>query len=157
MLFLGEFSHTIDAKQRLAIPSEIRDAINPEIHGSAFIIAPGANGTLWLWPERTFNEMAAALGSSFIAEDDLMEFERVMFSQAARIALDASGRVRLPERLLQEYDLSGPVMILGVRDHLELCKPDSWAQEQQRLRPGQTEVWRRARQALAERRQEETS
>mgnify|MGYP003330827633 CR=1 FL=1 len=44
MLFLGEYDYTIDAKQRLAIPAEVRDVLNPEIHGAAFIAAPGGNG-----------------------------------------------------------------------------------------------------------------
>ena len=53
MLFLGEYEHVIDAKQRLAIPAEVRDVFNPEQHGSAFIAVPGGDGSLWLWPERT--------------------------------------------------------------------------------------------------------
>ena len=52
MLFTGEYEHTIDAKQRLAIPSEIRARLDPKVHGQAFYLAPGANGHLWLWPER---------------------------------------------------------------------------------------------------------
>ena len=41
MFFLGEYEHSIDAKQRLAIPAEVRDVLDPEVHGSAFVAAPG--------------------------------------------------------------------------------------------------------------------
>ena len=58
MLFTGEYEHSIDAKQRLAIPSDLRGRLDPEIHGSAFYVAPGQQGSLWIWPEKTFEQMA---------------------------------------------------------------------------------------------------
>lgn len=148
MLLLGEYEFTIDAKQRLAIPSEIRGALKPEIHGEGFIVAPGSNGTLWLWPEKTFEQMASALGQSLLNDEDMMEFEREMFSQSARLAIDTAGRVRIPERLLKQYELGSDVIVLGVRDHLEIVDPKQWAAQRQAARPRQTEIWRRARQAL---------
>ena len=62
MAFLGEYEHSIDAKQRLAIPAEVRDLLHPESHGSAFVAAPGGNGSLWLWPEKTFETLSQELG-----------------------------------------------------------------------------------------------
>jgi MraZ protein len=148
VLLLGEYEFTIDSKQRLAIPAEIRSALKPELHGDGFIVAPGSNGTLWLWPERTFEQMASALGQSLLNDEDMMEFEREMFSQAAKLGIDTAGRVRIPERLLRQYELGNDVVILGVRDHLEIMDPKQWATHRQAQRPRQTEIWRRARQAL---------
>ena len=149
MLFLGEFEHTLDSKQRLAIPSEVRDMMSAKVHGEAFIAAPGSNGTLWLWPEKTFEALSSALGGSLLGDDNLQELERLVFSQAARLPLDSAGRVRLPERLVQRFGLNGPVTILGVRDHLELSPPGRWSAERERLEPQVSDVWRRARAALA--------
>lgn len=157
VLFLGEYEHSLDPKQRLAIPAEIRDVMKPELHGEAFIAAPGANGSLWLWPEKTFHELSAALGGSLLGDEDMQQFERLMFSQAARLPLDAAGRVRVPDRLLQGFGLSGSVMILGVRDHLELCDPAAWKAEQQQFQPAQADIWRRARKALADRKRGESA
>ena len=151
MLFLGEYEHSLDPKQRLAIPAEIRDVLRPEVHGEALIAAPGANGGLWLWPEKTFQELSSALGGSLLGDEDMQQFERVIFSQAARMPIDSAGRIRIPDRLLQAFGLSGSVMILGVRDHLEICDPKSWKAEQARLQPSQADIWKRARQALADR------
>jgi len=149
--FLGEFEHSLDAKQRLAIPAELRDVLKPKTHGEAFVAAPGSNGTLWLWPELTFEALSTALGGSIIGDEDLQQFERLVFSQAARLPLDSAGRVRIPDRLLSAYGLTGSVTILGVRDHLELLTPEAWRDEQARLKPLQPDIWKRARQALAER------
>lgn len=152
MYFLGEHEHAFDGKQRFAIPAEIRELMQPAIHGEAFIAAPGANGCLWLWPEKTFHELSAALGGSLLGDEDMQQFERLMYSQSARLNIDSAGRVRVPDRLLQAFGLSGSVMILGVRDHLELVDPKVWKEEQARLVPTQAEIWKRARQALADRR-----
>jgi len=156
LLFLGEYEHSLDPKQRLAIPAELRDVLKPELHGEAFIAVPGANGSLWLWPEKTFQELSSALGGSLLGDEDMQQFERHIYSQAARLPIDAAGRVRVPDRLLQAFGLSGSVMILGVRDHLELCEPTAWRAERDRVQPSQAEIWRRARQTLADRRRTET-
>jgi MraZ protein len=149
--FLGQFDHSLDAKQRLAIPAELREVLKPKVHGEAFVAAPGLNGSLWLWPELTFEALSSTLGGSIVGDEDLQEFERLVFSQAARVPLDTAGRVRIPDRLLSAYGLSGSVTILGVRDHLELLTPEAWRAAQERLKPVQADIWKRARQALAQR------
>ncbi|MCH2161979.1 MAG: hypothetical protein MK085_08920 [Phycisphaerales bacterium] len=152
MLLLGEFEHTIDAKNRLAVPAELREVLDPRRDGMSLIAAPGSNSALWLWPETTFKALSADLGGSLVGDAELVDFERAIFSQSARCPLDTAGRVRLPERLLTRYALSGSVMVLGVRDHLEVVAPGSWREAQGAL-PSEDEIWRRARQALAARNQ----
>jgi len=148
VLFLGEYEHTLDQKQRLAIPSELREVMDDKVHGEGFIAAPGSNGSLWLWPEKTFAQLAQSMGGSLVGDPQVQDFERMVFSQSARVPLDSAGRVRIPERLLQRFGLTGSIMILGVRDHLELTDPASWKREQERLQPVTEDIWRRARMAM---------
>jgi MraZ protein len=153
VLFTGEYEHTIDAKQRLAIPAEVRSGLDPEVHGTAWYLVPGPNGNLWLWPERTFERMAAASsGHSLLPAEEVMEFEELLFSQASRLDMDKTGRVRLPDRMLSRFELSTTVTILGVRDHLELRDTELWrAQRDEKFRK-QPEIMWKARQALEEQR-----
>jgi MraZ protein len=150
VLFTGEYEHTIDAKQRLAIPAEIRTRLDAASHGEAFYLAPGPNGVLWLWPERTFEQMAGAMEASLIPAEEMMEFEELLFSQSTRLELDKTGRIRLPERMMQLGGLTQRVTILGVRDHLELRDSDRWAELRQQKLAKQSEIMLRARRALAE-------
>ncbi|MEM7228183.1 MAG: hypothetical protein AAF432_05130 [Planctomycetota bacterium] len=131
MLFTGEYEHTIDDKHRLAIPSDIRSAMSTKMHGDAFYVALGANDVLWLWPEKQFMEIASQLSNSPMQSEDLLEYEVFLFSQARRLELDKTGRVRLPESLISMVGLGSRVTILGVRDHLELRDPEAWAKERQ--------------------------
>ena len=148
MLFTGEYEHTIDAKQRLAIPAELRARLSRELHGEAFYIVPGANGALWLWPERTFEHMASAMEQSLLPGQEMMEFEELMFPQSRRLELDTAGRVRIPEQMLSEFGLGQTVIILGMKDHLELRDPAQWRSQRQQSLAKRKEIMVRARAAL---------
>jgi len=155
VLFTGEYEHAIDAKQRLAIPAELRAGIDPVVHGEGFYLVPGPNGALWLWPARTFEHMAGAMERSLLPAEEMMEYEELLFSQAARSDLDSTGRVRLPDRLLQWAGISDRVVILGVKDHLELREPGDWSQRRQQKLDKHGEIMLRARRALAEQRSDQ--
>jgi MraZ protein len=150
VLFTGEYEHTIDAKQRLAIPAEIRAALNPDLHGEALYLVLGANGSLWIWPERTFEHMASALERSLVPAEEMMEFEELLFSQATRLELDKAGRVNVPDRMLKQAGLGNTVTILGVKDHLELRDPQQWKAQRELRLAKQMDIMMRARQALGE-------
>ena len=79
---------------------------------------------------------------------ELMEFEELLFSQAKRLEMDKAGRIRLPESKIAEAGLGQTVMILGVRDHLELRDPEVWKQQRQQKLAKQAEIMLRARNAL---------
>ena len=148
MLFTGEYEHTIDAKSRLAIPAEIRAGLEADQHGTALYVAPGSSDTLWLWPERLFEQMALASEASLLPDEDLLEFEELLYSQASRVEMDKSGRIRVPERLLTQASLGSSVMLLGVKDHLELRDPERWARQRDEKLAKQAEIMMRARRAL---------
>jgi len=148
VLFTGEYEHTIDAKQRLAIPADLRSRMSPDLHGEGFYVVPGANGALWLWPERTFERMASAFEQSLLPGEEMMEFEELLFPQSKRLEVDSAGRVRIPEQMLLEFGLGQTVIILGMKDHLELRDPQQWKAQRQQSLAKRKEIMVRARAAL---------
>jgi DNA-binding transcriptional regulator/RsmH inhibitor MraZ len=90
--------------------------------------SPGPNTAIWLWPEATFEAMANSFEQSLLPDEDVMDFEQVLFSQSRRIEIDKAGRIRLPEALLSLAQITDHVVILGVRDHLELRDANSWSE-----------------------------
>jgi MraZ protein len=151
VLFTSEYEHTIDSKQRLAIPAEIRARMDPKKDGAAFYVAPGSNGRLWLWPERTFERLSRGMEGSFLPEEDLLEFEEVIFPRAMHVEMDSAGRIRIPERMLAEHGLSQSVVIVGMRDHLEIRDPAEWKATREQQRSRYPEIMRKARQAMLRR------
>ncbi len=151
MFFFGQYEHTIDAKHRLAIPADARAVLEASGSGTTLIAAPGEGDSLNLWPERTFAEFVQAkLNGAFLGDPRLAKLQRQLFADAQRCPLDSAGRIRLPERLLAKYGLSGSVMVVGAMDHLEVVDAATWKEEQASA-PEFNELLTEARQALAER------
>jgi MraZ protein len=170
LVFVGTYEHAIDAKNRLAIPAEIREQLGQSDglagYGSAegggaggsgrakgggkagaksqekpvyLYVALGEGQALCLYTEQGFEQRAAELDRSELESEELLTYERLMFSLARRVDLDAQGRVRLPENLLKMAEVGTEIVLIGVKDHLEIRNRQAWTQQVARLlaeRPG---------------------
>ena len=72
----------------------------------------------------------------------------MLYSQASRVEMDKAGRIRVPERLLKQALLGSSVVLLGVKDHLELRDPERWARQRDDKLAKQAELMMRARRAM---------
>lgn len=131
MVFTGTYEHTIDAKQRVAIPSEVRSQIKRaegvDAGGSiGLYVTLGDDSVLCLYTDSGFERRAAELDDSTADADELLEYERLLFSLARRVELDKQGRIRIPETLLEQTQLGSEVVLLGVKDHLEIRDRKAW-------------------------------
>ncbi|NJL31068.1 MAG: hypothetical protein HC898_05260 [Phycisphaerales bacterium] len=161
LVFTGTFEHAIDAKHRLAIPAEVRNLLLreapsglPGVDGAiplALYVTLG-DGALCLYTEAEFEKRAKELDESELDADELLEFERMMFSSANRVELDAQGRVRIPDNLLKDSGLGTEVVLIGVKDHLEVRDRAAWkayVQDVLTRKPGLLMNPRRAMRAKA--------
>lgn len=151
MLFTGEYEHTIDAKNRLAIPAEIRARLDPEADGDAFYVVLGPNRILWLYPDRYFESLADSMEQALLSDQDLLEYDQLAFPLARRIEVDSTGRIRLPEMLLKRAGLRQQVTIIGVRDHLEIRDTEQWQVDLEQRLANQAAILMAARRKLTER------
>ena len=139
MVFTGTHEHSIDAKNRLAIPADIRQQIISAAASAGgskksvcLVVIPGEGQSLFLYTEQDFEKRAAELDDSELDQNQLLEYEQFLFSTAERVEIDAQGRVLLPEKLLKMAGLSGSeVVLLGVKDHLEVRDRKVWYEQMQ--------------------------
>ena len=131
MIFSFKYERSIDPKQRLPIPADIREGLDPEVDGEAFYIIEGPNGALWLWPERTFQRLAGDIEPSLAPSWELMDFDEITFPEARRLKFDSAGRIRIPQEMLDRAGIGTRVVILGMRNHLELRDPEDWERRRQ--------------------------
>ncbi|MCC6909248.1 MAG: hypothetical protein IT430_15010 [Phycisphaerales bacterium] len=143
MLFTGEFEHTIDAKGRLAIPSEIRSRMKKAEDGEAFYLTIGANRALRLYPEKGFERLAAMIEEGLVTDEAVQEFDQLLFPLSSRLELDSAGRVRLPDRMMQRAGLGKDVVLIGVRDHLQIRDLKQWNAELEDRLAKQEEIFSR--------------
>ncbi|WP_432798224.1 division/cell wall cluster transcriptional repressor MraZ [Poriferisphaera sp. WC338] len=135
MVFTGTYEHTIDAKNRLAIPATIRNQILRSVgagegNSVALYITPGEAGpggpSLSIYTEAYFDRRAAELDQSEQDADEILDYEEMFYSMASRVEIDKQGRIRLPESVLAESGLGTDVVLLGVKDHLQIRDRKTW-------------------------------
>jgi len=126
LLLTGEYQHVVDDKGRVLISNRLRSQIDADEHGSNFYLVLGADGILCLYPERYFERIAGLVGSSITAADEAVAFERLSFALATKAELDSQGRLLINERLRKRVGLRDRIVLLGVRDHIELWNEEDW-------------------------------
>lgn len=143
MLFTGEFDHTIDAKGRMAIPSEIRSRMTREEDGEAFYLTIGSNRALRLYPEKGFERLAAMIEEGLVTDEAVQEFDQLLFPLSRRLELDSAGRIRLPDKMMERAGIVKDVVLIGVRDHLEIRDLKQWNAELEERLAKQEDIFRR--------------
>ena len=138
-VLFGEYPLTIDEKNRLLVPSEIRRSI-PAEYGEALYIGIGRNRVPWLWPEKYYEELATRIPADMSPNDDRLAFDQLMFAMTSKVAWDKQGRILVPDRTLKRASVGRDVTVLGVRDHLELWNRDAWEARRDELEAKAAEV-----------------
>jgi MraZ protein len=126
MLLTGEYEHTLDPKGRLSIPARFRQSLSPDTVGDKFYLIIGANKKLWLYPDKYYEQLVNRYPAELIPDEKILQFEQLTFGLARLVEIDTTGRVLVPEKMLRRAALDKQVIIIGVRDHLELWDRDEW-------------------------------
>lgn len=126
MLFTGSYRRSLDEKLRLAIPKQWRDALGASEGTSELFITPGTDHSLAIYTGKVLEELGQRLAQSSPAAKDTRAFSRLFYAQAQPAEIDGQGRLRVPAELAKLARLTGEVVVLGVRDHIELWEAAAW-------------------------------
>lgn len=138
MLFTGSTELNIDAKGRLSIPSRYRSQLTgnhktaPDTSTTAWIALPWPDGSIRLYTEPTFEELASAWTDSLTLSEDQAKLRRAIFASAERIEQDSAGRIRVPQKHLDLAEIGSAVVVIGAGSMLEIRDRDQWLAEEQR-------------------------
>lgn len=120
-MFIGEYSHSIDPKKRLAIPSKFRKEI-----GKQAVITRGLDKCLFIYPLKIWKELAKKLGSLPVGESGTRSFIRLTLAGATDVEVDKQGRVLLPDYLKSYAELRRNVTIAGLYNRMEVWDENKW-------------------------------
>ncbi len=151
MLFTGQAEITIDAKQRLAVPSKFRARL-PEDATEWFCVPWPDGSILRLYPGVTFESQASRLDDSLTAGSDAAKIDTSLFGFAEQLEMDKTGRVRLPKWHLDLVEMPSEVMVVGARNRLEIHARGGWqASMKDRFREMAALIERSERKAIERR------
>ncbi len=119
-MFIGEYSHNIDEKGRMAVPVKFRKEI-----GKA-VVTKGLDGCLVIYPAAEWKKLADKLSALPISKANARGFSRLMLAGAMDISVDKQGRVMLPEYLRKFADISKKVIVAGLYNRVEIWNEAKW-------------------------------
>jgi MraZ protein len=133
LLFVGTYEHSIDAKNRLAIPSDVREMLDGAKRGTALYAVILEGPTLCLYTQEDFEKRSLQLDESERPAEQVLLYEQMFYSLAQRLEIDKQGRVRLPERLIKLGNVNRDVVIIGVKDHLQVHDRERWEKRMEKM------------------------
>lgn len=119
--FVGSHELSIDTKNRLSIPYQIRARLNATTHGSSVYVVPGARrGVLFVYPDRYFERLRATFPPEELLSPKARAFRQFELANTALIDPDSQGRILLPRTLIEASGIGREIMLAGVQDHMEI-------------------------------------
>lgn len=129
-MFIGEYSHNIDDKGRMAIPAKFRRDLQ-----KGAVVTRGLDNCLFLYTKTEWEKLAEKLAALPISQSNTRAFSRLMLAGAMDVEIDKQGRVVLPEYLRQFAGIKKSLVIAGLYNRLEI-----WDQEKWNIYKNQTEA-----------------
>ena len=120
-MFLGRFSHNLDAKGRLAIPAKFRGTL-----ADGLVVTRGIDRCLSVYPMVAWQTLAERVSALSISDPDARQFKRMVFAEAMDEELDAQGRIVLPPELRRYAGIDREAVVVGMNTYIEIWEPARW-------------------------------
>jgi len=130
-MFVGRYTHTIDAKGRLVVPQRLRELSAEgntiKTWKRAIVTLAPERDSLHLYLEEDWNRMLMALTDrASVPGRDTMDFLRLAGGQTQPVECDQLGRILLPDDLRTLAALEREVLWVGATNRAEVWCPERW-------------------------------
>lgn len=119
-MFQGDYTHNLDAKNRLFIPANFRDEL-----GDRFVVCPSPDGCLFVYTEDHWTDIAMQINQKSQTRRDRIKQRNALYGSTT-VSPDKQGRITLPSILVQKAGLKKEVMIFGMSTRIEIWDIDRW-------------------------------
>ncbi|MBX4198208.1 division/cell wall cluster transcriptional repressor MraZ [Candidatus Parcubacteria bacterium] len=127
-MLIGEYTHTIDDKNRISLPMKFRKEV-----GKKVVLTHGLDNCLFLYPIREWGKIAEKLANLSMGQSDTRGFNRFMLAGAIDVDVDSVGRMLVPDHLVKFAGLKGKAVFAGVHSRIELWNEERWIEYKKRI------------------------
>jgi len=121
-VMIASHTHNLDTKGRLAIPARLRDELD-----GGLVLTRGFDKCIALYPLAAWETLANRINELSIADANVRQFRRMVFSEAVDVQLDSQGRILVPAPLRDFAGIEREVVVIGVHSSIEIWSPDRWS------------------------------
>ena len=120
-MFLGEYLHTFDTKNRVSLPAKFRKGL-----GRAVIITRGLDRCIYVYSRKEWGKEARRYAAQTSGNAASRGLARLFLAGSFEAEVDGAGRVLVPENLKSFAGISVKAVIAGVADRVEIWEEDAW-------------------------------
>lgn len=121
IMFMGEYSHTIDAKGRIIVPAKFRESL-----GDNIVVTKGLDNCLFVYTSEDWRKFEEKLRTLPLTNKDARKFTRFFLAGAAEMEIDKQGRILIPSVLREFAALEKDVVLVGVGSRIEIWDKARW-------------------------------
>ncbi len=118
---IGNYKNKLDEKGRITIPSKFRDELGAEI-----VISYGFDNTLELRTAKAFKEWIDTLSAKGNLNKNARQLSRLILGNSFDLTVDKSGRINVPNDLLEKANILKEVSLVGIGDKIEIHASEQW-------------------------------
>ncbi len=127
-MLIGEYTHTLDPKKRLSLPSKWRKEL-----GKHLVITRGLDNCLFVYPLKEWRSITEKVGRLPLGQADTRSFNRFFLSGAVEVEVDKIGRILVPDFLKDFAKLDAKVVLAGIHDRVEIWDEKKWNEYKERI------------------------
>lgn len=120
-MFIGEYRHTLDAKNRISLPAKFRKEL-----GSTVVVTRGLDRCLFIYPKQAWKKEAERIARFSTGSAAGRGLARLMLAGAVEADVDSAGRILIPDYLKGFAGLKEKGVVAGVNDRVELWEERAW-------------------------------
>ncbi|MFA5998153.1 MAG: division/cell wall cluster transcriptional repressor MraZ [Candidatus Paceibacterota bacterium] len=120
-MFIGEYLHTLDPKNRISLPAKFRKGL-----GRAVVLTRGLDHCLFVYPKKTWEREAGSRAVHASGTAAARGLARLFLAGAMEAEVDAVGRVLVPDHLKSFAGLKNKTVIAGVANRIEIWDEAAW-------------------------------
>jgi MraZ protein len=127
-MFLGDFEHSLDDKNRVILPAPLRRGITEdELQDRFYLVPSDEDECLELHPRRSWDQYVTDLKDRYDWGDRTWrDFLRDLYSTACEIQLDKQYRFLLPETCKKAVAVQKDVYFVGLGEFVEIWSKERW-------------------------------
>lgn len=134
-VFIGEYTHNLDEKGRLAVPKKFRSDLS-----KGAVVTRGLDNCLFLYTKKEWQVLAKKLSQLPFSQANTRAFARLMLAGAMDVTVDKQGRIVLPDYLRSFAGLEKSVVVAGLYNRLELWDSEKWETYKKQTEAQSTEI-----------------
>lgn len=137
-MFIGKHQVKLDPKGRISVPAKFRESLS--VRGSNQLVITLWSRCLVAYPMDEWQEVERRARELDTSQEDVRNFLRIFYANAADCQVDGQGRILIPEHLRTDAGLEKEVLMSGIGVKFEIWSRDRWEQEVQPAQDRMVEI-----------------